>query len=493
MAERFPEQTAETIGQFQVVSKASAAETTATPPRTGVLRFRDNRVELEVSPSFNPIVEWTRRGPGSFAGSPPQHRVTDDAVVLGATAIKPGEVSLWGLRSVRRHLLGFPSPEEDEPRSREVLRAEWCFVGALFPDDETEFDAVTLDVTGLHAFANLPSVHTELPDTGMTPMKWVYDPPDAAEGVVSTPATGKVRFEPLASIPTLGGPDIVLTTGTRLKMAFDHPLPLSTVVSTVAIPIATALSILNGAECRVRQLNLSVPSGESADVYGHVVDASAPRDSAEESLLTLEGAGGADFIGRWLELSQRVSPVPQILAASYAGEFQTVETEALSLCTAAENLHRRLYPGERRWMAETVDAATDGLKDADIPDEVRQALTQAVGQYLYEPSFPNRIEALARRAAEAVPECAGRINRWKRAVTDQRNTLAHGLRQEGENPDLTEMHYITRSLRWVLTVCLLLEAGVPSERLAGAVRANSRFELDARNWRSVWPKVFAQE
>lgn len=226
----------------------------------------------------------------------------------------------------------------------------------------------------------------------------------------------------------------MLTTGTRLKLAFDHPLPLSTMVSTVAIPIATALTILNGAECRVRQLNLSVPSGESADVYGHVVDASAPRDSAEESLLTLEGAGGADFVGRWLELSQRVSPVPQILAASYAGEFQTVETEALSLCTAAENLHRRLYPGERRWTAETVDAATDGLKDADIPDEVRQALTQAVGQYLYEPSFPNRIEALARRAAEAVPECVGRINRWKRAVTDQRNTLAHGLRQEGRIP-----------------------------------------------------------
>ncbi|MGV0838072.1 HEPN domain-containing protein [Mycolicibacterium thermoresistibile] len=493
MTDRFPEQTPETIGQFQVVFKAAAAETTATPPRTGVLRFRDSRVELEVSPSFNPIVEWTQRGPGSFAGSPPQQRVTDDAVVLGATAINPGEVSLWGLRSLRRHLLGFPSPGEDEPRSREVLRADWCLVGALFPDDETEFDTVTLDFTGLHEFANLPSVRTELPDTGMTPMRWVYDPPGAAEGVLSIPAPGKVRFEPLASIPTLGGPDIVLTTGTRLKLAFDNALPLPTVVSTVAVPIATALTILNGAECRVRQLNLSVPSGDSADVYGHVVDASAPRDAVEDPLFTLDDAGGADFVGRWLELSQRVSPVPQILAASYAGEFRTVETEALSLCTAAENLHRRMYPDVRRWTAETVDAAAAGLQDADIPEEVRQALTQAVGQYLYEPSFPRRIEALAGRAAEAVPECVGRINRWKRAVTDQRNTLAHGLRQEEENPDLTEMHYITRSLRWVLTVCLLLEAGVPSERLAGAVRANSRFERDARNWRSVWPNVFAQE
>lgn len=285
-----------------------------------------------------------------------------------------------------------PEPGEDEPRSREVLRPDWCFVGALFPDDGTEFDAVTLDVTGLHAFANVTSVHTESPDTGMTPMKWVYDPPDAVEGAASTPAAGGCGSNQLAAIPTLGGPDVVLTTGTRLKLAFDQALPLSMMVSAVAIPIATALSILNGTECPVRRLNLSVPSGESADVYGHVVDTAAPRDSTEESLLTLEDSGGADFIGRWLELSQRISPVPQILAASYAGEFQTVETEALSLCTAAENLHRRLYPGERRWTAETVEEAAAGLKDADIPDEVRQALRQAVGQYLYEPSFPSRIE-----------------------------------------------------------------------------------------------------
>ena len=32
------------------------------------------------------------------------------AVVLGAVARQPGEVSLWGVRSVSRQLLGFPSP-----------------------------------------------------------------------------------------------------------------------------------------------------------------------------------------------------------------------------------------------------------------------------------------------------------------------------------------------------------------------------------------------
>jgi ApeA N-terminal domain 1 len=201
-------------------------------------------------------------------------------------------------------------------------------------------------------------------------------------------------------------------------------------------------------------------------------------------------AGGADFIGRWLDLAMRTSPVPQILAAAYSGEFATVEAEALYLCTAAETLHRRLNPNERRWTAQTVDEGISGLAEATMPDEVRQALTQALGQYLFEPSFPLRIEALATRVGAVLPGCVGRVNRWKRAVTDQRNALAHGLPPRGSRIDLTKMHAISRSLRWVLTVYLMLEAGAPAEQLAESTQANERYERDWRNWRRVWPRVF---
>jgi hypothetical protein len=165
----------------------------------------------------------------------------------------------------------------------------------------------------------------------------------------------------------------------------------------------------------------------------------APRDAANDVLTTLGRAGGADFIGRWLDLAKRTSPVPQILAAAYSGEFATVEAEALYLCTAAETLHRRLNPDERRWTAETVEGGISGLAEATMPDEVRQALTQALGQYLFEPSFPMRIEALATRVGAVLPGCVGRVNRWKRAVTDQRNALAHGLPPQGSGIDLTKM------------------------------------------------------
>ncbi|WP_133147316.1 HEPN domain-containing protein [Mycolicibacterium novocastrense] len=494
MADRFPDQVAETIGQFQVVSRPPADGTTEqvdVPQRTGVLRFRDNAVELEVSPGFNPVVSWTRRGPGSWAGGPPEERITDGAVVLGAIARQPGEVSLWGVRSVSRQLLGFPSPQQEEQRSREVLAADWCLVGALLSSDDTGFNKVELDVTGLHSFADMPSVRVEMAEWGKVPMSFVYDPPDAAAGATSTPIPGEVRFDPRATLPAFGGPDISVTTDTRLMMSFEGGVPLPVVVSDVSIPITSLLTILHGADCRVRRLSVSTPAGDSADVYGHIVDVDAPRDTAGDVLTTLARAGGADFVGRWLDLAKRTSPVPQILAAAYSGEFATVEAEALYLCTAAETLHRRLNPDERRWTAEAVEDGLLGLAGATMPDEVRQALKQALSQYLFEPSFPMRIEALATRVAAVLPGCVGRVNRWKRAVTDQRNALAHGLPPPGSGIDLTKMHAISRSLRWVLTVYLLLEAGAPAEQVSESTQANERYERDWRNWRRVWPRVFA--
>jgi hypothetical protein len=102
-------------------------------------------------------------------------------------------VSLWGVRSVSRQLLGFPSPQQEEQRSREVLAADWCLVGALLSSDETGFNAVELDVTGLHSFADMPSVRVKMSEWGRVPMSFVYDPPDAATGTTSTPIPGEVR------------------------------------------------------------------------------------------------------------------------------------------------------------------------------------------------------------------------------------------------------------------------------------------------------------
>jgi len=157
MADRFPNQTPETIGQFGVVSSPRGD---VAQQRTGVLRFRDNVVELEVSPGFSSVVSWTKTGPGTHDGRPSDDRVPDDSVVLGVIAGQPGEVTLWGVHTVALRSFGFPRPDKEE-LSREVLAADWCLVGEHFPSDATEFSIVTLDMTGMHQFADLPSIRVE--------------------------------------------------------------------------------------------------------------------------------------------------------------------------------------------------------------------------------------------------------------------------------------------------------------------------------------------
>jgi hypothetical protein len=52
-----------------------------------------------------------------------------------------------------------------------------------------------------------------------------------------------------------------------------------------------------------------------------------------------------------------------------------------------------------------------GAGRVTMPGEVRQALIQALGQYLFETSFPMRVEALATRVGAVLPGCVGWVNR----------------------------------------------------------------------------------
>ncbi|KXO99404.1 Uncharacterised protein (plasmid) [Tsukamurella tyrosinosolvens] len=488
MADQFPTTDSESIGQFVVVPKLPDG----TDPdksqvvRTGVLRYRPGRVELEVSPSFNPMTKWTESTPGRFTGTSNDELITDEAVILGTVVSSPQGVSLWQIDSLRRNMIGFSSPGREEA-GREVLSAEWCLMGTQFPDEDVGFTSVTLDVTGLHRFADLPSVHPELPEQGLFPMRWVLDPPDAVVGSTEIPHKGSVTLAPAVRSSPPGRRDVQITTDTVVRFGLDQGARLPEVVSDLAIPMASLLTILTGEECSVRGLRVEDGEDRSAAVYGYVVDPSAPRDT-KDLLLAVTSAGGPDFIGRWLAIVKQTSPVPQILAAAYAGEFMTVETEALSLCTAAETLHRCLFPDARRLSSATVEQGLAGLVDATLPSDVHDILSDALGTYLFEPSFPSRMADLAEPVFAAVPSCIGRLNRWKQVVTAQRVGLAHGLRND--DTDMATMHAVNRSLRWMLTVRLLLAAGVEPAVLREATEANRRYERDLRNWKRVLPKVF---
>lgn len=129
---------------------------------------------------------------------------------------------------------------------------------------------------------------------------------------------------------------------------------------------------------------------------------------------------------------------------------------------------------------------------ASMPDGVRKSFTDALRDWWPEYSYPMRIHALAEPVAAAVPECVGRLNRWKTAVVEQRVSLAHGINSGGNRTDsLVKMHALNLSIRWMLLVRLLLLTGVTPQLLNAATHASELFGRERDVWQTHWPGVFA--
>ncbi|WP_147290714.1 HEPN domain-containing protein [Rhodococcus gordoniae] len=481
--EKFPDPTSESIGQFQVVDSNGKGQS---PQRTGVLRFSDNRVTLEVSPGFTPTVRWSQQPSGGWVGSNNDSEPARFAV-LGSLAVNPSAVTLWGVRTTRRRSIGFAMPDEEAPGNHE-MRMDWCLVGDHIPDETQRFGEIRVEATNLHDWAGIPTTTHTIPSSGRGPRGFSVELPDAPQAVLINPP-GQVRLVSSATISPPAFDGFKVSTNTAAVFNIDDGLVLTDALSQVATPIASLMTMLSGAESSVRRLGL-IEGDISVNVLGYQVDAAAPKSAGE--LFLYRGDVDNDFLSRWLDLSPRVSPVPQILAAAWSGEFATVDTEALTLATAAEMLHRRLYPNAVRFSDAQIEQAVEALRDSMVEEPVKESLLNALGTWWADQSYPQRLRGIAEPVAEAVPSAVGKIGRWRNAVHAQRVAGAHGLgeNEAGRNPDILDVHALNQSLRWVLTFRLLLETGVTPEQLAAVAGRSRRYEADSRQWKYQLPDIF---
>jgi hypothetical protein len=280
-----------------------------------------------------------------------------------------------------------------------------------------------------------------------------------------------------------------VTTRSELEVELLQGWTLEDSFERLALPLADLMTLLSGTRCSLRSLDLW--SGDWCSVYGYHIHPDAPESAGE--LLLRQGQAGLDFVARWSALHRRISPVPQIVAAAVSGEFQTVEAEALSLVTAVEALHRVLDPSSRRFSEKEINDSLTALGESALPSAVRTTFESALRQYWHEYTYPQRVKTLAEPVAAVVPECIGRIGQWKNAVVNQRIALAHGKQAGGMGDDeIFRMISLNRSIRWMMTLRLLLLAGVNPSVLATATRQSDRFESDRDLWVAQWPKIYGE-
>lgn len=488
MAKKFPNDAHESLGQFQVATSEGTFEG---PMRTGTLRFSGTRIELEVSPEITPSVEWRQLENGSWVGESPKTEKAD-LTLLGNLAITPSAVSLWKVNTTRRRTIGMTRPGTDTPGNQE-MQVDWCITGAHIPDPGTTFPKAYLDITNLHEWAEKSYVTQtiSLETKNGLPQTWTLDFP-TPETVPLVGVAGTLTLTPQASASPPSATGFRVSTNTRAMFQLTDGVTLSELVTNYAQPLTSLMTLLSGVESSLRGIELRDANDDSMHAYGHPVRREAPQSAGD--LFLRRSDVEADLLRGWINTAKQLAPVPQILASIWAGSMQTVETEALTLATTTEALHRMLHPGSRRFTEEEIDESLAGLSTADMPQPVKASLEGALKQYWSEKSYPQRIEELAQPVKDAVPSCVGKLNRWKREVTDLRISLAHGFSDQNRTEnDVHRIFTLTRSVRWMLTFRVLLNSGVTPTELGKAAQRSERYNRDVRRWDEDWPNIFKNE
>jgi hypothetical protein len=475
----FPLKRSRTLAQFWMPSAANH-------PVTGTLEVEGSEIRLEVSPGLTPMHSFESVGPGNWSV-----RAMDDPtdmVVLGSIPLRPQLVTVWDAYTTSRHAMGLPTPLGDEGPNAHEMMATWLIVGAHHPDPNTRLYAVRPDVTNLSEWAWMPALATTIYPDDRLKLDWHLDLRGHSIDASLVGTRGYITLGPGASHrpPDIRG--LHVTTYSRLEIELTDGWTMNEVVEHALSPLTSLMTILSGKPSVVRSLD--VWAGEKwCTAHGYLIDPNGSESAGE--LLFTQPEVGLDFLASWLDLHRRCTPVPQILAAVVRNEFPTVEAEALSLATAVEALHRGLFPTARRFSTDEIDQSLAAMATSDMPTSVNDTLSSALRQYWHEYSYPQRVRELAEPVAAAVPSCIGKLGRWKNAVVEQRISLAHGMEQGGLGRELIlRMSTLNRSVRWMLTLRLLLLAGASPKLLAEATDRSERFNEDIAQCRKHWPRVF---
>jgi Apea-like HEPN len=199
----------------------------------------------------------------------------------------------------------------------------------------------------------------------------------------------------------------------------------------------------------------------------------------------------AQILAHWLDRANLLGSLPAGVASVWQGSL-AVETQVLILTTIAEGLHRALNPDRVRFTPDhgkiVQNVATAAVREID------PAAAKAVHgllNHVYEPCFGTRLQQLAARAEELVPGITGQSNRWKNLVYDTRNEYAHKPSTEWmSEADIGRVITVAESLRWVLRLLLLDQAGLDSQLITASFRDSQRYSFFLRDAAAWQPKIY---
>jgi hypothetical protein len=157
-----------------------------------------------------------------------------------------------------------------------------------------------------------------------------------------------------------------------------------------------------------------------------------PKETANaEYLFTLDDIPFAEVLPRWFDLHKRTwLGCSTLFGLRYIPEGYTT-ARLLAVATAAEAIHRGLFPGATRLPPERFDELRSRVMNAFNGNDAEAKATRVfLNDVLYnEMRYKDRLRALAGIPdQEAVGTLISNVEKWAKYIKDERNGTAHGNR-----------------------------------------------------------------
>lgn len=248
MSNDFPSKEGRTLGRFWLPGAESRKV-------TGTVEVDGSTVRLEVTPGLTPFHTFEPLSSGGWA-----IRSTEDPadmVVLGEIPVRPRLVTLWDAYTSHRHAVGLPSPfDTDSMPAVQEMKATWCLVGAHLADPECRFFGVRPDVTNLAEWAWQPTVKQTIYLDNRLRQDWHLDLAGKSVDAELADGAGYITLGPAASLSLPGIRGFAVKTSSQLEIELVNGWTMPEVVTRALLPLADLMTILSGASCVVRSLDV---------------------------------------------------------------------------------------------------------------------------------------------------------------------------------------------------------------------------------------------
>ncbi|MFB9387745.1 hypothetical protein ACFFTK_31785, partial [Pseudonocardia petroleophila] len=374
----------------------------------GVLKLRSGRaprVELhdELTPGFRPVNDaedgqWRTLGP---ANDGPH---VESLLLHGEISSSPRAVTLVDCFTYHRRFQLF-----GEGVSEQFLQARYALFGAHVESQDLKFSGVRVRLSSLAAWANLEGFSGTQSPGAKASLHLDYETPEVPQIKLHNGAT--LRIVPTIKLPVSVTPDgVSISRSVFVEITGAPSSDWNGIDRSYVRPLRSFLQLCTLRESMVDQVEVQV-GGNWIRLVASRIGGNALANQTADSVIRFSDIG-IEPLAEWLDCVDDLGPTPAVVSDGITGSQDTIETQLLELTTVAEGLHRSIFPQEDRLTVDQAENVRLIVREAikSEPSRVQDVVNGRFG-YIEEMSYPHRLRAIAKEAAVALPEIAGRINR----------------------------------------------------------------------------------